>query len=280
MKKSMLIFRSESSCLLHRSKILLLVFLIVIFYESILSPVKALSAETGLTLHSGEPFVLLCTRHANIILIPIMYIVLLSEFPCCSTQYFQMIRTGKKQWFFGEMFFVLTSSLLIVLIIFASSMLCMGKQLTQGSEWSMYMTQMRELFPEKYNSNTQLFLDASTIAHGKTSGVLLYTVLMMWLYLAIIGTLLIFGTMIAKKTAAMISACSLTVVGGTAIYFGDQLKWLFPPAHLEFGLHFDSIFSKVDFSLEGSLVYISAILIALVILCLSSLKRLRIGEEQ
>lgn len=280
MKKSMLIFRSESSCLLHRSKILLLVFLIVIFYESILSPVKALSAETGLTLHSGEPFVLLCTRHANIILIPIMYIVLLSEFPCCSTQYFQMIRTGKKQWFFGEMFFVLTSSLLIVLIIFASSMLCMGKQLAQGSEWSMYMTKMRELFPEKYNSNTQLFLDASTIAHGKTSGVLLYTVLMMWLYLAIIGTLLIFGTMIAKKTAAMISACSLTVIGGTAIYFGDQLKWLFPPAHLEFGLHFDSIFSKVDFSLEGSLVYISAILIALVILCLSSLKRLRIGEEQ
>lgn len=280
MKKSMLIFRVESSYLLHRSKILLLVFLIVIFYESILSPVKNLSAETGLILHSSEPFILLCTRHANVILIPMMYIVLLSEFPCCSTQYFQMIRTGKKQWFFGELFFVLISSFLIVLIILASSMLCMGKQLTQGGEWSMYMTQMRQLFPEKYNNNTQLFLDASIIAHGKSSGVLLYTFLMMWIYLAVIGTTLIFGTIIAKKTAAMLSACSLTVVGGTAIYFGGQLKWLFPPAHLEFGLHFNSIFSKVDFSLESSLIYISALLIVLVILCLNSLKRLRIGEEQ
>lgn len=280
MKKSMLIFKAECSCLLHRSKILLLFFLIVVLYESILSPMKILSAETELYLHAAEPFLLLCTRHANIILIPMIYMILLSEFPCCSTRYFQMIRTGKKQWFFGELLFVLISSFSIVLIILICSMLCMGEQIRQGNEWSMYMTRMRQLFPEKYSGNTQFFLDASTIAHGKSTGVLLYTFLMMWMYLAIIGMILIFGTIIAKKTAAMISACTLTVVGGTAIYFGGQLKWLFPPAHLEFGLHFNSIFSKVDFPLGGSPVYISAILIALMILCLNSLKRLRIGEEQ
>lgn len=280
MKKSILIFRAESSYLLHRSKMLLLLFLLVIFYEGILSPVKNLSSDTGLNLHFGEPFILLCTRHANIVLIPMMYIILLSEFPCCSTQYFQMIRTSKKQWFFGELLFVFVSSFLIVFIILASSMLCMKNQLTYSNEWSMYMTQMRMLFPENYNGNAQLFLDASTIAHGKASDVLLYTFFMMWMYLAITGIILIYGTIMVRKTAALLSVCSLTVIGGTAIYFGGQLKWLFPPAHLEFGLHFNSIFSKVDFSLAGSIFYISAILIVLVIICLSSLKRLRIGEEQ
>lgn len=280
MKKSILIFRAESSYLLHRSKMLLLLFLLVIFYESILYPVKNLSSDTGLNLHFGEPFILLCTRHANIVLIPMMYIILLSEFPCCSTQYFQMIRTSKKQWFFGELLFVFVSSFLMVFIILASSMLCIKNQLTHSNEWSMYMTQMRHLFTENYNGNTQLFLDASTIAHGKASDVLLYTFFMMWMYLAITGIILIYGTIMVRKTAALLSACSLTVIGGTAIYFGGQLKWLFPPAHLEFGLHFNSIFSKVDFSLAGSIFYILAILIVLVIMCLNSLKRLRIGEEQ
>lgn len=279
MKKSIFVVKTEIFQTLRQTKILLIVFFMVMLYETVLSPMKALCAETQYSLQLSEPFILLCTKSTNLILTPLIYMVLLGGFPHCKTQYFQMIRTGKRRWFWGEFIFIAVSSLVMTLILFFGSDLFLLDHIEAPDGWSSYMTIMNENFPELYNRNHLLFLDASIVAHGTPTGVMLYTVGMMWLYLVMIGVGILLGTIIGRRTPAMIGCVAVTVIGGSAIYFGSALQWLFPLVHMEFGLHYNSLFSQVYFPPWGSVLYLTLLLCGLIVLCQCRLGKMRIGDE-
>lgn len=280
MKKSLLIFKTELIQMFRQTKILMLVFFLVMLYESIFSPMRSVCDETGFTLHPVEPFILLCTKSTNIILIPIIYLFLLGQFPHCKKQYFQMIRTGKQRWFWGELAFIAASSLLIVLVTLAGSEICMFDKLETTGRWSLFMTQMNAEFPELYAQNHLLFLDASIVAHGTPYAIMLYEFGLIWIYLVIIGTFVIYGTIIGKRAVTMIAAIAITVIGGSAIYLDGKLKWVFPLVHIEYGLHYNSLFSQAYFPVWGSILYLVLLLGGLTALCLASMKKMRIGNEQ
>lgn len=283
MKKCLPVFKSvlksEFSHVLRQSKTLLLLFFIVMLYETVLSSVKSVSAETGFALGAFEPFILLCTRSTNIILVPLIYLILLGGFPFCRTQYFQMIRTGKRAWLVGELAFVAISALAVTLVILLASDLFLYGFIENSTTWSDFMKSTRPNFPEIYERNKLLFLDASIISHGKPLGVMIYTFGAMWAYLIISGVCVLFGTIIGRRLAAMITAMSATVLGGLAIYFSGAVKWIFPLAHVEYGLHFNSIFSAVHFPIWGSVLYLAALLAGLVTACFLSLNKMRIDDE-
>lgn len=279
MKKTFFVLKTETIQTLRQTKILLIIFFMILLYESILSPMKALCVEALYTIQIAEPFILLCTRSTNVILIPLIYMVLLSGFPYCKTQFFQIIRTGKQHWFWGEFIFIVWSSFLLTLILFSGSFLFLSQCIEISNEWSAFMTSMRETFPLLYAENPLLFLDASIVAHGKPNQVLLYTFGMMWLYLVIIGVCILLGTIIGKRTVALIVSVAVTLIGGSAIYFGGDAQWLFPLVHVEFGLHYDSLFSKVHFPILGSILYLILLLIGLMVLCQCCLRAIQIGGE-
>ena len=278
MKKIIYILKTELFQVLRQTKILLILFFIVLLYESILSPMKTICEESKFAVEISEPFILLCTRSTNVVLIPLIYLLLLSNFPFCKTQYFQIIRTKKRYWIYGEVAFIIVSSFLILLILFLGSIFFVLKYICLNENWSLYMTQMREQFPELYSNNPLLFLDSSIIAHGNPHQVLFYSFSMMWLYLITIGIFMLFGAIIGKETMAMIAGTAVTVVGGSAIYFGGSFKWIFPLAHIEFGLHYNSFFSDINFPLWGSVLYLLMLVIGLFVLCRQYLKTMQIGE--
>ena len=279
MKKSFFVLRTEIFQTFRQTKILLILFFLILLYESILSPMKTLCEDTQFALHFFEPFILLCTKSTNIILIPLIYMILLGNFPYCKKQYFQMVRVGKQYWFWGEFSFIVLSAFIMILILLTGSILFLFGHLKFTYNWSNYMTAMRENFPILYAENPLLFLDSSIIAHGKPSQVLIYSFGMMWLYLIIIGICTLYGTIIGKRMLVLIAAVSTTVIGGSSIYFGGAIQWAFPLVHAEFGLHYDSLFSKVYFPLWGSVLYLFALLVVLIILCQCCLKTMRIGDE-
>lgn len=280
MKKSLFVFKTEFLQTVRQTRVLLILFFLVVLYESIFSHMFEVCAETQFSLHWSEPFILLCTRSTNVILLPLIYLFLLSGFPFCKTQYFQMIRTWKQHWFLGECLFIAVSAFMLTFILLAGSVLFLSGHIGMTNQWSDFMTQMRVNYPETYNEDRLLFLDASILAHGKPVPVLLYTFGMMWLYLVLIGIGMLLGTIAGKRILAMIVNTSVTVIGGTAIFFGGTtIQWLFPLVHAEFGLHYDSLFSTVYFPLWGSVLYFLLLLIGLIVLCQFGMKRMQIGGE-
>lgn len=279
MKKSFVVLKTEFSHILRQSKTLLLLFFIVMLYETVLSSMKTICAATQFSLQPFEPFILLCTRSTNIILVPLIYLILLGGFPRCKTMYFQIVRTGKRQWFWGEFAFIALSSFTLTFILFIASVLFLFGCIESSGGWSDFMKITNYSFPEIYERNKLLFLDAAIIAHGSPGKVMLYTFGMMWLYLIVTGVCVLFGTIIGKRFWSVIICMAMTVIGGLAIYFSGGLRWIFPLVHVEYGLHFNSLFSQVYFPIWGSILYLVLLLAGLIVLCCFSLKKMRIGDE-
>lgn len=261
------IIKYEFSETIRRPKTLLVVFFLVILYECDLSPIYGICRETGLTLNIFEPFVLMCTRSVNIILIPLIFIVLISGFPNCKTDYFRMIRISRKSWITGEISFIFLISFAMIAVLFVGTILPILGVSKPSDDWSEFMTIMNENFPIIYLHNFRLTLDASTIMHSVPISAFVYSFLIMCLNLIIYGLLILLGTVTSKRMVFFSSTLALALIGGCSTFFTGKTKWLFPIAHTQLGMHFNSIFSKTNFPLFMSYIYLAAAVVVVVIAC-------------
>lgn len=252
---------------IRRPKILLLLFFLVVFYESDLSPIKDICGETGLGLNIFEPFVLMCTRSVNIILIPLIFIVLISGFPNCKADHFRMIRTKKVEWLIGEIGFLVLFSFVITLVLLIGTIVPIVNIANASNAWSDFMTALRERFPEMYFRNARVTLDASVIIHSLPISATVYSFLIMWLNLIIYGLLILLGTITSKRMIALAATLASAFIGGCSVFFNSGLKWIFPITHTQLGLHYNSIFSKINFPIYMSYIYLAAVIIVIIIIC-------------
>ena len=280
MKKILSIIKYEFSETIRRPKILLVLFFIILLYESDLSAIRDVCGETGLTLNVFEPFVLMCTRSVNIILIPLIFIILISDFPNCKTDYFRMIRISKRGWLVGEIGFIILLSFAILLVLLIGTILPMLDLSFTANTWSRFMTALRENYFEIYTHNIRVTLEASVITHSLPISALIYSFLIMWLNLIIYGLLLLLGTVTAKRMVFLVSTLSLTFIGGCSTFFNSGIKWAFPIAHTQLGLHYNSIFSKINFPVYMTYIYLAVAAAAIIVICGTLVKKtIFVGEE-
>ena len=279
MKKIFSIIKYEFSETIRRPKILLVLFFIIVLYESTLSTMKNVCSETGLTLNIFEPFILMCTRSVNIILIPLIFIVLISEFPNCKTDYFRMIRISKCEWLIGEVAFLGLISLLMLVVLIIGTAIPMIGVTEFSNAWSGFMTSLRENYPDIYLRNIRFTLEANIITHSLPISAVVYSLLIMWLNLMIYGLLILLGDLASKRMALIASTLSLAFLGGCSTLFNSGIKWIFPITHTQLGQHFNSIFSKVNFPIFMSYVYLAAAVAVIIVICKQLLKTARFEEN-
>ena len=280
MKKVLSIIKYEFTETIRRPKILLVLFFLVVLYESDLSPMKDICYETGLRLNIFEPFVLMCTRSVNIILIPFIFIILLSEFPNCKADYFRMIRIGRRGWLCGEISFLFLISLVMMIVLLIGTIVPIADIADTANAWSDFMTSLRDNFPEIYLHNIRVTLDASVVIHSLPVSAVVYSFLIMWLNLIVYGLLMLLGTVTARRMTFLISTLACAFIGGCSTFFNSWIKWIFPITHTQLGFHYNSIFSKINFPVYMSYIYLAAAAIVIIIICGQLIKNtMFVGES-
>lgn len=280
MKKIFSIIKYEFSETIRRPKILLVLFFIVLLYESDIVPIRKICGETGLTLNVFEPFVMMCTRSVNIILIPLIFIVLINDFPNCKTDYFRMIRISRREWLIGEIGFIVLLSFLMTLVLLIGTILPVMDISFTANTWSRFMTTLRENYNEIYVRNIRVTLDASILTHSLPVSAVVYSFLIMWLNLIIYGSLLLLGTVTSKRMVFLVSTLSLAFIGGCAVFFNSGIKWVFPIVHTQLGLHYNSIFSKINFPVYMTYIYLAAAAVIIVVICGVLVKKTMFAGEE
>lgn len=280
MKRILSVIKYEFSETIRRPKIFLVLFFLVVLYESDLSPISAICVETGLRLNIFEMFVLMCTRSVNIILIPLIFIILICEYPNCKTDYFRMIRISRREWLIGEIGFLFLISFVMIVVLFIGTTVPVINFSETTNAWSDFMTSLRELFPEIYLHNLRVTLEASIIIHSLPVSAIVYSFLIMWFNLIIYGLLILLGTIASKRMAFLIATLACAFIGGCSTFFSSGIKWLFPITHTQLGQHYNSIFSKTNFPVYMSYIYLAAAIVALIIICGILVKKtMFIGES-
>lgn len=267
MKKALSIMKYEFSETIRRPKMLLVLFFLIVVYESNISPLRGLCAKSGLTLNVFEPFVLMCTFSVNIILIPLIFAVMLSDFPSCKSDYFRMVRISRRSWAAGEIMFIVLISFVMMFALLIGTILPIIDAAVFSNEWGGVMTSLIDYDEVLFYDSLNFMLDATILIHSLPLDAMIYSFLIMWLNLIVSVLLMLLGTIVSKRMAFFSSTLAITFIGGCLTEFTTSFKWVFPIAHTQLGRHYNSIFSKVNFPLFASYIYLAAAVIALIIIC-------------
>ncbi len=275
--KILAVVRSEFTSLIHKPKLLLVIVSVVFMIDSVAKPMMDLSRELGYQLNITEPFLFITSKGLNIVIIPLIFIAIISDFPTAeSSGYFFMMRNGRTAWYWGEILFsVLTSVIYIIVLFLSIAAYCVGNSFF-GNYWSDYTLKTYREYPDIFLYGT-MFLDTSVYTQGSPYEILVHTLLLLILYIFILIQIMLFFKIIGRKSFGMIVAIGLTFVGMPAYATSSAVRWIFPVTHTAYNWHFNEFFNEPYCHLSTSYMYFVALIILLVTVNQFLVKNMRIG---
>ena len=142
-----------------------------------------------------EPFAAIGNSGMLVMLIPCVFMVLISDYPKMTgnTLYF-VKRTGKKNWFIGQMLFVFFAIISFLTVILLGSVL-----MSQGSftgNWSDVVTKYNAMFPDESGNFTSQLLPSNLYNQIPLITSILQTIGLMTVYMLVISMIIYFFKLI------------------------------------------------------------------------------------
>ncbi len=280
MRKIWGVARTEYMGFITSKRALFMLFAFIFLAEDVVGKMAILAAENGVILGRFEPFILLFSYKVHVMLVPIVFVVMMSNFPSNEKSgYFTMSRISRTSWLFGEILYAGMVGLTFILFLFFGTMLWVWKHSSFLTEWSPYMRKLYMINPEAYTMNDQLFIKTGTLAQGTPVTVMLHSVSLMFLYLLFLALLLALFKLLSLKKLGIFISVSLTIVGVALDDRSKIIKWFFPVIQSIFETHFNLFYAKEELPLYCSYIYFGVLIILLLAVNTWIIKRSYIMEE-
>lgn len=258
---------------------LILLFSIIFLGEYVFSDMLRVSEMTGLKINYLEPMALVLSLAFYIMIVPLIVTVELSNFPDKSAgNIFVVMRIGRITWLLGEILFGAFVGVTCIAAFFAASFAWIGVHTVISNEWSPFMTDIYEKFPDIYAKNDRLFLESGTISHGSPAGVTLICIGLLLLYLLMMVQVLCLFRFLGRQKIGLFVNIGITVFGAVAVNYVESLKWYLPLTHAIFGVHFDQFFAKPIVPMSSSIAYFVIVNAGLLALNMWLVKRCMIAD--
>jgi len=276
-RKALSVTRNEFVSLIHKPKLLLIIVSIVFMIDSVAKPMKDLSIDLGYQLNIAEPFIFITSKGINIVIIPLIFIAILSDFPSAENSgYFSLIRNGRISWLVGETLFAVLSSVIYILIIFLSVAIYCADNSFIGNNWSDYILRTYIDYPDVFLYGT-MFLDTSVYTQGTPVAILFQTLLLMMMYIFILVMFMLMFRIIGKKSFGIITAIGITFVGLPSYATSSPTRWIFPITHTAYNWHFNEFFAEPYCNMSTSYIYFITLMTVLVLTDIYLVKHSQIG---
>lgn len=259
--------------------LLILLFSIIFLGEYVFTDMLRVAQITGLQMNYLEPMALVMSFEFYIMVIPLIVIVELSSFPDKSAgNIFVVMRTSRITWLLGEILFGILVGATCLFVFFAASFLWLGRYAGISNQWSPFMIDIYEKFPEVYGQNVRLFLETGTIGQGTPVRVTLICLGLLLLYfIMMIQVLCLFRFLGWQKIGLLINA-GITVFGAVAVSYMEKIKWYFPMTHAIFGEHFNQFYAQPKVPLQHSVIYFLVLNGILLVINIWLVKRCMIAD--
>ncbi len=255
-------------------RILLLFMLIVYARES----VGKILCEHALAMRESlnwlEPYIALNNSVIAVLIMPIFFLVLMSDFPVMEGSYLWSIyRMGKVRWIGTQMLFAFFAIVTILFGMFASSILSCWGSLTVNEKWSKVVMRYYLVFPEDAQSPVAQLIQGDIYNQLTTSEAFVLSVTLTILTLLLYSAILLCGKVYGKKYLPLGICICLMGVGAAFSLMESKLAFLFPPAHALLTGHMHEYLRKAIFPYWMSYLYLVVAFIIVIIAAVIGIKR-------
>ncbi|MCM1055228.1 MAG: hypothetical protein NC394_06870 [Bacteroides sp.] len=256
------------------SRMIILAVIVVFIYICAVQPLTENAALMGKPLNAIEPYVAALNSGSLLLIIPLGFLAISSDFPKIDgSAMFGLVRTGRINWFLGQMInLVIMCAAYLIFVFFASTIpVIVGS--FWGNNWSDVAVYFSVELPDQAQSYGALLLPKNLFNHLTLASAAAQSTLFVFVYLVLLGMILMCFTIHGKKTAGVIICGALISIGSALCSTRADLMWALPMANSIVWLHFTEFRREPFFPIWCSAIYFAAFIVLLIVLCLIRLKK-------
>ena len=271
--------RTEFVGWITNPRVIILGVLLIFIKTLAIDPLTARAERFGDTMIVFEPFIAVGNSGALTLFIPLVFLVLFSDYPKLGgNSLFYISRTGKTAWLCGQILFLLMAVTAFLGAIFAASMLFSGGHF--GTEWSEAVRKYAARFPEEaYNFDSQL-LPSNLYNQIPMITALWQTSVLLAENLLVYALIIYLLKMMFSSSVGLAGALIVIALGTVTTSLYSPIKWAFPTANAIIWLHYEEILRAEIYPMWASFAYFAVLLAALIGGNFIALKRLKFTEER
>ena len=270
----MTIARSEYVRWITNPRIIIVGVLFVFMRTLSVEPLLERAEKMNIPLTVFEPFEAIGNSGMLVMFIPCVFLILISDYPIISGNTLLFVqRTGKLNWFLGQILFVATAILSYMGTIFLVSILISGGEFR--TEWSETVRLYGAKFPEESDSFVSALLPSNLYNQIPLMTSVLQTFFLMSAYLFFLILILYLFKLMHVKSAGLIAVFIIIGLGVATCSLKTSVMWYFPMANTIIWLHYTEILREPIVPIWWSYFYFAAGITALFTANIIALKKLQ-----
>ena len=266
----------ESIRILRSSKCLILLICGVFININVIDPIRELSHQMGEKVSFLEPFAALSNSGFVLLFIPLLYLVMMSDFPDnTSFRYFYCSRMSKKRWVVNQVFCIYISALLYLMTVILFTVILSADFISFRVDFSDAVRYYAVTFPERSFSYVALLFPLNMLNQMTLMEVVNYSLFALYMYLILLVQITLFFSIIQKKIIGIVLDFIIVFVGMVLSSIDTGFQWVFPLSHTVSWWHFREVAAKPIFPLEYSIIYLLTINVAMTVMIMLNSKKAR-----
>lgn len=260
---------------------IIIVGVLFIFMRTLaVEPLLERAGKFGGSLNFLEPFAAIGNSGMLVLLMPCVFLILVSDYPVISgNTIFILQRTGKLNWFLGQLVFMIYAIFTYISAILAVSVLTSGGE--PGIRWSEAVRKYNYVFPDEAGNYASELLPSNLYNQLPLLTAIFHTVIFMAAYLFILVLVLYLFKILHIQSAGIFAVFTIIGLGVASCSLKAKTMWAFPMANTIIWLHYEEILRKPIYPIWASYLYFAAAAAVLLTVCLIALKKMQfINIEQ
>lgn len=255
--------------------------LVTFIHSFAIQPMLQQSEKYGKPLNVFEPFLAVCNSGMMMLFIPIVFILLMSDFPIMSgNTLFTVYRSGKYNWFLGQIMFVFMSIFSFLITILISCMI-MSKGVFDN-KWSESISLYDSFYPKEAGGFVSKLLPPNLYNQIPIMNALFNTTLLLIMCLFMYALILSLMKMLYLRTSGLFIVIAMCALGAVTCALQIKAQWFLPTSNTMIWLHYQELLREKSFPLIDSYLYFiigNIVFIILNILVLRKLEFKNIEQE-
>ncbi len=254
-------------------RMIILIVMFTFMYDYIIEELLNAADKMNSLIMIYEPFIAMANSQLLLMIIPAVFIVLISDFPKTDgNTMFYISRVGKLNWMFGQMVFAIASAVTYLVGILVISMTLVVQKGYSKNVWSPVITEYTRNFPNDVKSRIPQLINGRLYNNMTPNQALLLTLSLILLMLVMIEMMLLLGFSLGKRILGMLFAYMVIGIGSSLSLVESGFRWAFPSAHSIAWVHFDPVLKIQKVKITTSYLYFAIILVVMFIVSLITMK--------
>lgn len=245
---------------LRNPRMILLAVFFVYMYTTVLEPIIQFAKEIPAQIGWFEPFVAVCNNGLLVLLFPLIFLVLMADFPRIEADSsFRVFRAGRRKWLLGQVAMLVIASVSVVGITFllcALLSVSMGAQIVFGWSEAIQKTVSNSVIQR----GDLVSLLPSNLFYQLTLGQAVAWSFGLLLSCCIsLGLVMLALSVWEVRKAGMIFGAGSVILGYVLLSTESPVRWWLPTAHYVLKEHFTAYFSAPNMPLGSSFLYFALV---------------------